>query len=245
MRQNLQLSFAALSLSLAMIPACKHGGAGGGASSAAASAFKSCGPEGLIDDGEDNNNQSAPVAGRGGYWYTFVDKIGSTITPTAGSQGGTFTMSPGGANNSKFAANMKGKIGKADQPPDYLFAGMGINFQDPKAPYDASKYKGISFWAKKGPGSSGKVRLKVPDINTDPEGKACKECFNDFGSDLNLTETWTKYTIPFSEMTQLPGWGSPQPGAVTPAKLFGLQFQINQPGASYDISVDDLEFLCQ
>jgi endoglucanase len=235
-----------LSVLLAALPGCKHAGAGGGASSAAAaSALKSCGPEGAIDDGEDNNNQSAPVAGRGGYWYTFVDKIGSTITPTAGSQGGTFTMSPGGANNSKFAANMKGKIGKADQPPDYLFAGMGINFQDPKAPYDASKYKGISFWAKKGAGTSGKIRLKVPDVNTDPEGKACKECFNDFGSDLNLTETWTKYTIPFGDMTQLPGWGSPSPGAITPAKLFGLQFQINQPGASYDVSIDDLEFVCQ
>jgi endoglucanase len=211
----------------------------------AATAFKPCGPEGVIDDGEDNNNQTNPAAGRGGYWYTFVDKIGSTVTPQAGAQGGTFTMSPGGANGSKFAASMKGKIGKADQPPDYLYGGMGFNFLDPKGTYDASKYKGVSFWAKKGPGSTGKIRLKVPDSNTDPEGKACTACFNDFGSDLNLTDAWTKYTIPFSEMRQLPGWGSPTPDAVLPAKLYGMQWQINQPNAAYEVWVDDVEFICQ
>jgi endoglucanase len=247
MKSNQSLLLSVAAVSALAVAGCHHGGgAGGGASSAAAAAsFKSCGPDGLIDDAEDNNNQTAPVAGRGGYWYSFVDKIGSTITPAAGSNGGTFSMTAGGANNSKFAANMKGKIGKADQPPDYLFAGMGFNFQDPKAAYDASKYKGISFWAKKGPGSSGKIRLKVPDAETDPEGKMCKECFNDYGSDLNLTETWTKYTVPFAEMKQLSGWGSPTSGAITPGKIYGLQFQINQPGASYDVSIDDLEFICQ
>jgi endoglucanase len=245
MRQNLQLGVSALAVLAAMGLGCKHGGAGAGTAAATAAAYKSCGPEGVIDDGEDNNNQTNPAGSRGGYWYSFVDKIGSTITPTAGSQGGTFTMSPGGANNTKFAANMKGKIGKADNPPDYLFAGMGLNFQDPKAAYDAGKYKGVSFWAKKGPGASSKVRLKVPDVNTDPDGKVCKECFNDFGTDLTLTETWTKYTIPFTEMRQLSGWGSPSPGAITPGKLFGLQWQVNQPGASYDVWVDDLEFICQ
>jgi endoglucanase len=245
MRQNLQWSVTALSLLMALVPACHHGGGAGAATSAAAAAaYKSCGPEGVIDDGEDNNNQVNPVAGRGGYWYTYSDKVGSTIAPAPGALGGTFSMSPGGANGSKFAANMKGKVGKADQPPDYLSAGMGLNFQDPKAPYDGSKYKGISFWAKKGAGSTGKVRLKVPDVNTDPEGKMCKECFNDFGADLNLTETWTKYTFPFPELRQLTGWGTQVP-AITPAKLFGIQFQVNQPGAAFDVSVDDIEFICQ
>src|SRR4051794_12612842 len=70
---------------------------------AGAAAFKDCGPAGLIDDGEDGNNQTLPVGGRGGYWYTFLDKAGSTVTPMAGEQGGTFAMAEGGANGSKLA----------------------------------------------------------------------------------------------------------------------------------------------
>ncbi|HEY7372361.1 MAG TPA: hypothetical protein VIF57_09400, partial [Polyangia bacterium] len=33
--------------------------------------LKECGPEALIDDGEDGNNQNLPNDNRGGYWYTF------------------------------------------------------------------------------------------------------------------------------------------------------------------------------
>ena len=33
-----------------------------------------CGDDALIDDGEDNNNQTAVREGRGGYWYTYVDE---------------------------------------------------------------------------------------------------------------------------------------------------------------------------
>jgi endoglucanase len=210
---------------------------------AAAASLKSCGPDGLIDNGEDNNNQIAPVSGRGGYWYTYGDKLGSTINPPT--TGGSFTMSAGGANNSKFSANMKGKMAPADQPPLYLSVGMGVNFVNPKGTYDSSKYKGITFWAKKGANSIGAVRLKVPDINTDPQGKVCTDaCYNDFGADLNLTDTWTKYSFAWSDLHQQSGWGSPTPPAITPDKLFGIQFQVNTGGADYDISVDDVEFLC-
>ena len=106
--------------------------------------FKECAAEGLIDDGEDGNNQNLPNDNRGGYWYTFRDKKGTTIDPVAGEDGGTFAMSEGG-HGSQFAARYHGKIGTGAP----LFGGMGMNFVDPKAPYDASKYAGISFWAKR------------------------------------------------------------------------------------------------
>ena len=194
--------------------------------------------EGMISDGEANSNQVNPVKGRGGYWYTFVDNNGSTITPTAGSQGGTFAMSPGGANGSKFAAHMTGQVGTADT----VYAGMAFNFVDPKGTYDATAYKGISFWAKKGPGSTANVRLKVPDTNTDPEGKVCKECFNDFGMDLTLTDEWTQYVVPYIGMTQLKGWGSPRMPGIDSSQIYGVQFQVNDKGAAYDVWVDDIEF---
>ena len=93
--------------------------------------------------------------------------------------------------------------------------------------------------------STGKVRLKIPDVNTDPEGGACTECFNDFGGDLNLTTDWKQYIFPWKAMKQMPGWGNPRKPHITPSKLFGIQFQVNVPSANYDIFIDDIKFVCQ
>jgi endoglucanase len=206
-----------------------------GAAAANSAEGKPCPADGVIDDAEDDNNQIAPNKQRSGYWYTFADKVGSAITPAAG---GTFAMSRGGASGSAHSAHVSGKIGSGQ----VVYAGMGFNFIDPKGVYDASAYGGISFWAKVGEGSTTKVRLKVPDVDTDSDGKVCTECFNDFGSDLELTTTWTKYTIPWSSLSQLQGWGAPRPGSLNAAKVFGVQWQVNAPGASYDIWVDDVVF---
>jgi endoglucanase len=196
---------------------------------------KSCpADDGLIDDAEDGNNGGKAIKGRGGYWYTFADDAGSIIEPV---KGGTFMMASGGANGSQFAARFKGKVGGGK----VVYAGVGVNFTEPRGPYDASHYGGISFWAKRGEGT-GSVRLKVPDINTSDAGKICTECFNDFGADLQFTEKWTKYVIPFSEMKQLSGWGSPHPPAIDRTKIYGVQFQVNSPNQAYDIWVDQLEF---
>lgn len=203
--------------------------------------LKSCGPGGVIDDAEDNNNQISPAEDRGGYWYTFADKQGTTVTPMAGDQGGTFTMQEGGANGSHYSANFKGKVASAS----VVYAGMAFNFQDPKGAYDASKYAGITFFAKRGADSISKVRLKLPDLNTDPDGGVCSECFNDFGFDLELTSEWTRYVVPFAKMRQMPGWGAPLPPHIQNSKLFGVQFQVNEKGKDYDISVDDVAFVCK
>jgi len=194
--------------------------------------------EGVISDAENNSNQINTIKGRGGYWYTFVDTNGSTITPTAGSQGGTFAMTAGGANGSKYAARMTGQVGSAET----VYAGMAMNFVDPKGTYDGTAYKGISFWAKKGPGSTQKVRLKVPDVNTDPDGKVCKECYNDFGADLVLTDEWRQFIFPYSALKQMKGWGSPHMPAVDSSQMYAIQFQVNDKGQPFDIWVDDIQF---
>ncbi|HEX7499434.1 MAG TPA: hypothetical protein VF524_03930, partial [Polyangia bacterium] len=113
----------------------------------------------------------------------------------------------------------------------------------PKNAYDASKYKGVSFWAKKAPGSYGQVRFKVPDISTDGDGGVCTECFNDFGANLSLTDLWQHFVFTWRKLRQLPDWGSPKPHAIKPNKLFGMQWQVNKAGADFDIWVDDVEFV--
>ncbi len=212
----------------------------GAQTNAGGAALKECGPEGQIDDFEDNNNQNHVVDGRGGYWYTYVDKVGSTVWPEAGEAGGTFTPSEGGFN-SKFAGEVKGKIGTAA----IVFGALGMNFVDPKSAFDASKYEGITFFAKRASNSTGKIRLKVPDVNTDEEGKVCSECFNDFGMDINLGEQWTRYTFPFRDMKQMEGWGAPRKAHIDASKLYGLQWQTQVQGADYDFSIDNVAFICK
>lgn len=203
----------------------------------ATEAAKPCGPEALIDDGEDHDNQALVRQGRGGYWYTFVDDAGSTVEPLAGAHGGTFAMSEGGARGSSYAARFSGQVARGGT----VYVGMGCNFTEPKDAYDASRYAGISFFAKRGAGL-GTVRLKVPDVSTDPQGGLCSECYNDFGTELELSERWTHYVVPFSAMRQQPGWGSPRRSQLTPAQLYSVQFQVNSPGRKFDIWVDDLAF---
>jgi endoglucanase len=209
------------------------------AENAGAAAMRECGPDGQIDDLEDNNNQNNVAEGRGGYWYTYVDKEGSTVWPEAGEQGGTFTPSEGGYN-SKYAANVKGKIVNGN----VVFGAMGMNFADPKSLYDAGKYVGITFWAKRGASSTPKLRVKLPDVNTDPEGGACSACFNDFGVDLNLGEQWQRYVIPFRELKQEPQWGDRKPH-LNASKVFAIQWQTQAKGNEYDFWVDNIAFICK
>jgi endoglucanase len=237
-RQILSLSSALPALAALFLPACIMPGQKPAFGSDSI-VLDSCN-EGLIDNGEDANNQVLVRDGRNGYWYTYVDEAGSTVVPEAGSRGGTFSMSPGGAHGSKYAANVQGRVAGGS---GVVFGAVGMNFVDPKGPYDASHYNGLAFWARKGAGSIGKVRLKVPDVSTDPAGGVCRECFNDFGMDLNLTEAWQRFVFPFKKMKQLPDWGSPRRHGIDKSKLYGIQWQVNTPGAAMDVWIDDVEFV--
>lgn len=196
-----------------------------------------CGPQALVEDGEDGNNQVIVQDGRAGYIYTYIDAEGTTVTPKAGSDGGVFETSPGGVNGSKNALRMSGTVAKAQ----IVYAGMGLNLTDPKDTYDASRYKGVSFYAKRGPNGTRKVRFKIPDANTDPDGQQCTACYNDFGLEIKLSDEWQKFIIPFDKLKQEPGWGSPRPGTVAYDKMYALQWQVKYPG-EYDVWVDDVAF---
>jgi hypothetical protein len=191
-----------------------------------------------VDDFEDDNNQIRLLDGRNGPLYTYADTTGSTITPAAGA---IFAPTAPGDVTPKFAAHVSGKLSTAAT----VWAGFGMDFLTPKALYNASKYTGISFYAKKGSSTaSSAVRVKVPDRNTDPTGGVCTSCSNDFGSDLTLTTTWTKFTLPFTSLTQQAGWGAPRPAHLDPTGVVAVQFQVTAAGANYDIWLDDVTFTC-
>lgn len=187
----------------------------------------------VLDDAEDGDHQANKDDQRGGWWYTYADEAGTTVTPA-----GEFKMSQGGANGSQWAARMSGKTG----PGGILYAGVGFSITDPKAPFDLSCCKGISFWGKKAGNGIANVRLKVPDVNTTPEGNQCKECYNDFGADYTFTDQWTKYELMFADMKQEPSWGDKFPAIMANA-IYGLQWQVKNPNQEFDIWIDQVELV--
>lgn len=186
--------------------------------------------DGLLDDLEDGDGQAAKINGRDGYWFTFADTEGSTIEPR-----GEYKPSPGGANGSKFAGHASGKIAPKGVS---LYAGIGVNLTNPKTPYDLGSAKGIQFWAK-GPG---RVRFTTMDINTSPEGDRCSDCYNHFGVDITLQDSWQRYTVPFEKMAQQSGWGDRSP-AVDTHHVFGVQWQFSTANTAYDIWFDDIRLV--
>lgn len=183
-----------------------------------------------LDDLEDGDGRSLVADNRGGYWYTYKDSAGSTVEPQ-----GSFSPAEGGANGSKFAANMRGKTGDSG----IVYVGLGFNLTDPMAPYDLSAAKGFCFQAK----GKGPMRVKLPDVNTAPEGGQCKQCYNDFGVEFSPTEEWKEYCFDFAQLKQQSGWGEPKPALATD-HTFSIQWQVSANATEFDLTVDDVRLVC-
>ena len=83
-----------------------------------------------------------------------------------------------------------------------------------------------------------------PDANTDPSGKVCTDCYNDFGVNFEVPEEWTRFNVKFEDLKQEDGWGAPRPPNSANDKLFGLQWQVSTPKGEFDIWIDDIKFEC-
>ena len=185
--------------------------------------------DGLIDDFEGGENQLSKVGGRDGYWFTAHDEKGSTIGPSP-LKVTDLVPGPGKAMHI---------LGQTSGDKDAWGSQLGANFVS-AGMYDASKYGGISFRAKVGGKGTKKVRFKVGDVNTHPDGGVCKSCWNLFGKDMTLTGDWQEYKVTFVEMKQEAGWGDRFP-AITPSKVMSVNWSFG-PGQGFDLWLDDLQF---
>jgi hypothetical protein len=204
----------------------------------AGSKLRSCVPakakpadDGLVDDFEDGDTKGMAIAMRGGDWWKSADKLGSFFKPDE------LVMAEPGASNSEKALHATGQTAGAEGAYGVNF---GVTFSSSGA-YDASPYDGVSFWAKKDKGATGKVRFKVGDINTHQDGGICKTCWNHFGKDITLNDEWTEYKILFAELKQAPGWGEQKPSIVVD-KVWNLDWSIDK-GQSFGIWIDDVQFI--
>jgi hypothetical protein len=216
-------------------------GTGGSAVHDAGSAFDGFVPDPdspLIDDLEDDDGSILHNSGRRGYWLVFNDgTVGGVQTPSS-----AVAFSPTGpGHDSLFAARSTG----------HGFSGWGaaiaIDFMNgnPVTLYDASKYKGVTFWAKLVTGTLTSIRVVLTDADTLPVsfGGRCTgtACNDHFGVKIPLTRDWEQHTLLFSDMKQ-GGWGMPQLPALVPSELQALQFSVD-PNETFDLWIDDVAFV--
>lgn len=178
------------------------------------------------------------VCGRQGFWYTYNDAtVGGTQLPSAGSAF-AYEAIVGGRGTSVMAAHTSGSGFTT------WGAGMAFDVNDAggaskKAPYNASAYKGITFFAKATTTLS--VRVNVSTSPTEEGFGTCVtgKCSDHFGKTITLSTTWTAFTLDFSTLTQL-GWGTPA-GSFDASKVIAVQFQVDKSTA-FDFWVDDAAF---
>jgi hypothetical protein len=216
-----------------------EGAAGGGGSTG--SAGSDPGNLSIIDNMEDGDGSIVADSGRKGAWYTYNDESATGMqTPEVGLP---FEMAPLNPprDGSTMAANTKGS------GFDTWGSGFGFDLNNAGAPavkeaYDASKYSGISFWAKVGAGSVGAIRVNLGDKNTTPEGGVCEaaKCSDDFGKDITVGSDWKQYNIKFAEMGQV-GWSMVLLPAIEKSAIYSVHFQTVK-GATFDIWIDDVAF---
>jgi hypothetical protein len=87
------------------------------------------------------------------------------------------------------------------------------------------------------------VRVKLPDVNTVPDGGACKStCWNSFGKDLVVGPDWQDVVVLWGDLAQQPDWGNPRPPSVTTSQIKNVEWAVNQ-GVEFDVAVDDVHFV--
>jgi len=216
------------------------GSSGGPATTGGCKAAAGLATELVIDDLEDGDNVLTPAGSRVGYWYTFNDGTGVQVPapsvlfkPTA----------PGSTMSPKFAATTSGPAFTS------YGAGMGFDFNNTASkscPYDASAYKGISFYAKANSGNMAmmalKAMIKIPatTATTADSGTCATKCDDHFYLKPApvLTTTWTKYSITFASVAQ-DGFGTV--ATFDKSKILAVQFQVAKD-VKFDFSIDDIAF---
>jgi len=225
-------------------PEVRTGGAGGNADSGVGGTIAMDGStcpglasnEELIDDLNDGDRFIPSINGRVGAWSDSHDNSPNSKMYPDPNTG--FVPTDTGDACRKFAAYVYGG--------GYVISGASFWF-GLGSPYDASKYKGISFWAKIDSGATSVVRVAFPDKDTQPDANICQSgvtsgstaCLDHYLSRVTLTTTWTKYTVSFSQLLQ-EGWGHTGT-AFDPASLYQVQFQI-PVNATFGVWIDDVAF---
>ncbi|WP_437661188.1 hypothetical protein [Sorangium sp. So ce1182] len=199
----------------------------------------------LIDDMEDQNDtiitRSDEENPRQGYWVAANDGYGTQWPPA----GPGFYMSPidPPRGSSHWAAHSRGDDQFIDWGASFAFRLNASRSQTTSGLYDASEFRGITFFARAESGSTMTMSVDVVDKQTWKDGEIChgdRECGDNFRKLVALTPDWVRHEIDFSELVQ-EGWGL-HFDAVDRTQLWGIGFRFGD-GEPFDVWIDDVSFL--
>ncbi len=232
-------------------------------------------PENLISNFEDTvaTVVHAGTPERNGYWYSYNDGVSGCVQDPQAAQklqtppiiAEVFESSspatfPGNGSGSTKAIHSTwdgcttwgaGVGADLNQPA----VADGGTYDGPKVVYDASGYKGLTFWAMAASGSETHLRVKVnmSDETKEVDGGLCKEdgvahavgkCSDAWGQVFTLpgNGSWAKINVDFSDHTKFKqeGWGDVFPW--DPTHVVSIQIQSTMTGEAYDLWVDDVYF---
>jgi hypothetical protein len=221
------------------------------------SVTKGMGSDSLIDDFEPGPTHTATChrvreadgRGRGGAWNAGADNVNpmNSVKMTFEPPG------PAGAPGSTQALHVVGSG----------LNGYGGYVATPLAPcYDASAYKGISFWFKGDPAKTPSMKFSaiIPATAEAAQGGTCiqpppgstsLQCYDHFTVQVfKVSSVWTRYAFTWEQLTQY-GWGQPVPRTLRPeTQIIGISFSPDwdpvpgnkATGKAFDFWVDNLSF---
>ncbi|WP_437669148.1 hypothetical protein [Sorangium sp. So ce131] len=222
------------------------GGAGGGGAGGGCVVEMPAGeaptPPLLIDDMEDGDINIIPIEDdvnpRRGYWYAANDMNGEQL-PRADDFYTSEIELPRG--DSTLAVNSEADVGFSLWGALFGFRLNAVE-AGTEGVYDASRFRGIAFWAYAESGSYTRMIVDVADVQTWKDGGICGTngvCDDHFRTIVVLTPCWKYYEIPFANLKQT-GWGE-KFDAVDVTQLWAIQFRFNSK-QNFNVWVDDVAF---
>lgn len=208
----------------------------------------------LIDDCEDHDNRIKRVQHpegvfRNGFWYTGVvpSDSNAVIEPAPGTEVAMSrhpeTPAAPSASN-EYAFRLLARQLNEDEPGYGAIA--GFNFLEPKAPYDASSFSGISFSAR----ASAVIdaRFKIVIKGTDPSGGICSgnNCSDHFFIEVKVGTEWAPYRVSWvGTALQQEGWGTQVD--FEPTELMSMEFFVPayETNPEVELWIDDVTFFEQ
>lgn len=199
-------------------------------------------PAALIDDFEDGDSQLLKVANRSGSWWLATDMTAGTTTP----QGDQLLLP-----ERIVGARCESSRGLRVTGQGFTDWGVSISgtfrWEGQAEPMDASRYKGVTFWARVGEQNTSVVRVQFQDVNTHPNGGVCNaergspdECYNGFGTALpSLGKGWRLYKVAFADLAQRE-FGLRRDAAEV-SGLYQIELGLDA-NSVFDVSLDDFAF---
>ncbi len=184
----------------------------------------------LVDDFEDGAAELPAIAGRDGSWILGWDMAATVPDPKVEFSERCAARGRGAGHFSGFSSSDWGANWTAVLRKDVNSRALG---------FDASAYRGISFWAALGgeAARSAEVPVGVTTMDVAWNGGVCSTCMDYYRTTIALTHSWRRFSIQFDALAQA-GTGDP----LVPLRREALVGFIIWPTQDFDIWIDDVRF---